>query len=311
MASISKATNGYRVRVRVKGFPCASATLPTRDLAQRWATKTEREIIEAKYFGDAYTYTIHQLIDLYLEREAPLRLKHTTYEVQADILKRWKLHLPNKLLAHLKARDILEWRDSADLAPATVNRYIAALSAVLSYGVEREYCADNICRRIRSLPTKQSRDRILTHDEQIALEGSLYRQSTQMWQLFRLSILTGARRGELLNLESGDINYADRTLTFRNTKNGEDRTIPVSQFTLSLCVLPLKYDAYVWSKSLKECNITNLKWHDLRHTFITRQVQAGVNPMHLAAYVGHSSVGMLAHYTHLKPEDLRAIAPGV
>ena len=58
------------------------------------------------------------------------------------------------------------------------------------------------------------------------------------------ALQTGARRGELLNLRWADVDMRTRTVTFRQTKNGDSRTVPMTD-TLrdALLALPRSLDA--------------------------------------------------------------------
>lgn len=55
----------------------------------------------------------------------------------------------------------------------------------------------------------------------------------------------------------------------------------------------------IFKKYLKECNITDINFHSLRHTFATRCVEAEFEPKALSEILGHSSVNTtLGIYTH-------------
>lgn len=310
MATINKQNGKYRVRIRIKGFPCASATFPTKDMAQRWAAKTEAEIVEQKYFGDAYKHTLGDMINLYVEREAPLRLRESTIQTSQAALEFWQREHGGALLAHFKARHVLDARDNLlrQYKPATVNRYVACLSSVLTYAEEREYVLTNVCRRVRTLPLNNQRDRVLKPVEEDRLFPALMGLDYSTFRVAKIALRTGARRKEILRLQSVDVDLNRMTITFRDTKSGKDRTIPFSnQLIWIKDCMPLKYNNYAWLKALKQANIEDFHFHDLRHTFITRAIAAGHNPMTVATMVGHSYPTMTQRYTHLCVEDLRQL----
>jgi hypothetical protein len=59
---------------------------------------------------------------------------------------------------------------------------------------------------------------------------------------------------------------------------------------------------YWFERALREAKIEGLHWHDLRHTFASRLVMAGVNLRAVQEALGHKSISMTVRYAHLSPE---------
>ena len=57
--------------------------------------------------------------------------------------------------------------------------------------------------------------------------------------------------------------------------------------------------------ALEKAEITNFRFHDLRHTFATRLAQAGVDLYKVQRLLGHKSPTMTQRYAHHSPESLR------
>lgn len=106
------------------------------------------------------------------------------------------------------------------------------------------------------------------------------------------------RLGEIVSLTWVSADLGRRTLTVFRSKNGERRTIPANQTVLGLlrekhAIRQPATDLVFHSQAgtpldgsnirrclnsaLKAAKIHDLHFHDLRHTFATRMVQAGVN----------------------------------
>ena len=124
------------------------------------------------------------------------------------------------------------------------------------------------------------------------------------------------RRGELLGLEWQHVDLDKRTAYLPITKNGTNRTIPLSLKaieTLQLLprdisgrVFPLSATALrgLWARACKRAGIEDLRFHDLRHEATSRFFEKGLNVMEVAAITGHKDLRMLQRYTHLRAEDL-------
>ena len=57
--------------------------------------------------------------------------------------------------------------------------------------------------------------------------------------------------------------------------------------------------------ALDIAKIQDLRFHDLRHTFATRMVQAGIDLYKVQRLLGHKSPIMTQRYAHHYPESLR------
>jgi integrase/recombinase XerD len=56
----------------------------------------------------------------------------------------------------------------------------------------------------------------------------------------------------------------------------------------------------------KRAGLSDVRWHDLRHTFASWFVQAGGDLYHLSRILGHAGVQMTTRYGHLRTDDLHA-----
>lgn len=315
MPSIEKVKRGYRVTVRLKGFPNAHATLPSYAMAQHWATKTYNSMVANKYFGAGFAMTFAELVDQYQSQEMLIRQSSNTQTVTERNLALFLPYLKDKLIAHIKARDILDIRQQwlhENKSAGYINRIISCLSACLSYAVEREIIDANVCRKIRALPIPPKKDRILSTLEEERLRQALYAIDIDTYDTVVFALTTGARKGEIKKLRMSQVDLNEKTLTFLATKNGKDRTIPLSDFWCRFFQMKersfrFKLSDTFWKRACSQAEVVNFRFHDLRHTFITRAIASGKSPALVGAFVGHSSQGMTAHYTHLTPDSLRGL----
>lgn len=330
MASIEKrVTDGgtsYRVKVRLKGFPPESATFERLTDAKDWATKTEADMKAGRHFGASKRHTFAELADEYAphakdgERLAYWRGVFGPDSLDALTPPRIAKER-DKLLAGTTNKKDAATGELMKRTGATVNRYLAALSSCLSYGVkELQWLERNPMERIRRPAENKGRVRFLSDDERVRLLDAC-RPNADLRLAVVLSLTTGARQGEVMGLRFGQIDFQRRIITLHDTKNGERRAIPLvgEAFTLlqdrakvrSLTddrVFPptarAKKAQHVdlrqpWESVLKEARIENFHWHDLRHTAASYLAMSGVSLVEIAKVLGHRTLAMVARYSHL------------
>ena len=62
---------------------------------------------------------------------------------------------------------------------------------------------------------------------------------------------------------------------------------------------------HAWERTCVKAKISDLRFHDLRHTFATRLRSKGVHEMDIMTLLGHTTLQMTSRYTHAMPENLR------
>jgi integrase len=137
-----------------------------------------------------------------------------------------------------------------------------------------------------------------------------------------LSINTGLRRGELFKLTWDNVSFHTKTLTVEGStaKSGKTRHVPMNAEVLEILrkwkaqgigtglVFPGKDGAPMdniqtsWEGLLKDAGITEFRWHDLRHTFASKLVMAGVDLNTVRELLGHEDIKTTLRYAHLAPE---------
>lgn len=127
---------------------------------------------------------------------------------------------------------------------------------------------------------------------------------------------TGARRGEIVEMHWANINFKKRTIILRDSKNSQDREVPLSSQALAVIkrqprhingrVFPIRADSITkaFTRICTKAKLTGLRFHDLRHEATSRFFEKGFETMEVSAITGHKDLAMLKRYTHLKAEDL-------
>ena len=68
---------------------------------------------------------------------------------------------------------------------------------------------------------------------------------------------------------------------------------------------PYQHIAKVFGAACRRAELTDVTFHDLRHTFASRLVMAGVDLPTVQALMGHKTIAMTMRYTHLAPGHKR------
>lgn len=217
-------------------------------------------------------------------------------------------------------------RDISQTRPIRANRVAQLLSKMFSLAVRWEYRADNPVKGINHNP-EPKRARYLSNQELQKLSSALAIQLNQKSaNVVRLLLLTGARRGEVLNAtwEQFDLEAGVWTKPSAHTKQKEEHRVPLSTPALQLLSElranagpspyifpgrvpdePLKEIKNFWARLCKQAGITDCRIHDLRHTYASILASAGLSLPIIGALLGHTQPNTTARYSHLFDDPLR------
>lgn len=332
----------YRVKIRVKGYKNLSATFDRLTDAKTWAGKIESDMRTGRYIdvSENIKHTLNDLIDKYIKEKLPQR--KTEQKAFKNRLLYWKKQIGNKLLRDITPRLIAEQRDILLNEPsikstvnhyartgATVNRYLATLSIVLSKGVrEWGWISENPMLKVDKCRENRGRTRFLSEEEQAKLLNACKESTTPLlYMLVVIALSTGARQGEILNLKWNNVKFNDDaqnvTLYFMNTKNGDNRNTTIYGLGYKLLkehkeslpkVVSIDSKNYVfarpdgkkpyyirrqWENALKKANITDFRFHDLRHTTASNLAMNGASLRDIGEILGHKTPAMTQRYSHL------------
>jgi integrase len=332
-------TGRYLVRLRTPFGDC-SKSFDSLSTAKKW----QRETRVALESGDR---VIHE--GQLLSREEAARLHrpsltvaqaidHFTVsgscKVKPNLLNAVASHLGSTPLDELSKAHIVRFLDDRcqGLAPATRNRYLSAISSLCKYACQRDWLEHNPCSTVQKWSEHgNARDRVITPDEEQALQTAFDNHSPELGDIFALLMLTGCRVGEATSLRWRDVDVAKGTvrLSAANTKASQSRTLVLAGRALERLkarakVRPINSDDLVfpnhWSpgkevdatrRFRKVADATGHDWfhaHLCRHTFASRAASApGMTIAKLCELCGWSSWAMAARYAHSMQDDTRDV----
>lgn len=213
------------------------------------------------------------------------------------------------------------------VSKSTVNRELTILKKMFNLAIDWGITDRNPALKVKQFSEKDTAvERILTAGEERRLFAEC---PAYLRPIITTALHTGMRRGEIFDLRWAQVDLAKRVIQVKHTKSGKDRHIPING-TLFKTLAGLKASNgtsdYVFpnpetgkpyaevkksfKQACKRAEITDLRFHDLRHTFATRLVTAGVDIVTVRDLLGHFSVRVTQRYTH-PGHDLKVAAVGL
>ena len=343
MATIEKrvsasGTVSYRAKVRLRGEKPRSRTFKRLTDAKAWAAKTESDLGHGTYVPTTVDRrrTLADLIDKYRTEYLPVKKNNRDGAKQERLLDWWREEYGYLSLDRLQpdvigeARAKLAQRKNRygdPVSGATVNRYLAALSAVCKWAwKEQRWLPENPVLAVSKESEGEGIVRFLSDDERAALfKACRAHRNPNIYTAVVLALATGARASNIRFLQWEDVDRDAWTLTVRETKNGTPRTIPVvgaAQTALqahykadptkdgwvfkgSRDDAPGTFDS-AWQAVRKTAGLDDFRFHDLRHTTASYLTQSGAGLAQVAEALGHKTLAMARRYSHQSPEHVRA-----
>ena len=302
MASLYKLPSGlWRAQVARKGQR-HSATFQTKSAAQQWAVKVEAEVM-ALARGELPRKTTRDALERYRDSESPkkrgarwevLRLNAFAREPWAD---RW--------LTALTSDDLARWRDARlqVVTPGSVQRDFNLLRAVLTTArKEWRWIDRSPLEGVQNPGENRPRTRRVGWQEVRAICRALgypgTTKSAEVARAFLIALRTAMRAGEILSLTPATVNLRTRVAVLTNTKNGDDRNVPMTRAAARLfrgwtgwTVSSASLDT-LFRKARDRAGIKGLHFHDSRAEALTR-LAGKVNVLTLAKISGHRDISLL------------------
>ena len=248
------------------------------------------------------------------EKEIHLR-KHIKPFLGRMRLDEIKGEVAARFFAHLKEKG---------LKPKTIRNIRGTLHKVLVTAKEWEYI--DAVPELPKIKVPESQWDFYSSEESDALLEAARTEEERLLLLFALRI--GARAGEQLALEWGDIDFVNRRVVLRRsstrgevgpTKQGRERRVPLcdSLHDALRRSRHLKSDLVfcnedgspyslwqlherLWATS-RRAGLRRIRWHDLRHSFASQAAIRGVPLGVIQQWLGHTTITMVMRYAHLAP----------
>ena len=270
----------------------------------------------------------------YLWEDAAVRyLKETShkksYEDDLRGVAFWTEYFRGMPISGITRTDIARHVESRHEKPATRNRYVAVIRAMLRKA-EREWEWLERAPAVKKYKEPEGRIRWLTVDEALRLLDKL---PPWLRSMAVLSLATGLRQANVFRMRWDQINMQLRTITVPASEFKSGRTFVCHLNQQAIDVLRGqigKHHTYAfvdhrgnqiddwktsfdlkWKASCKSVGIEDFHWHDLRHTWASWHVQNGTDIYELKELGGWETIEMPMRYAHLGDTKLRTAASRV
>ncbi len=275
--------------------------------------------------------TVSLLWDVYNEAHAGRASSYTDKSNIAPILSRFATSTPDDICtAHVDAmrRDLEAQGKSAQ----TVKHVMGLLRRVIRYGAQRGLCTvPDISRLHFDMPKVDNvKTECLTPEQAKALFEALDADPDQnLASLVRLALATGMRRGALLALQWGDLDFRTGHITLRgdSAKSGKTSQIPMTAAARAILEgiertdSPFVFPGKNGGKRVEVRSFTDRirkaadlpedfrPLHGLRHTYASWLASSGkVDLFTLQKLMTHGSPQMTQRYAHLADEAIKRAA---
>jgi site-specific recombinase XerD len=311
--SIKSLADGYQVDVRPQGRngPRIRKRFKTKSEAQqyeRWviATQHDKEWLDRPQD----TRPLAELIDLWW--------LHHGQTLKAGDSARQKLHNLDAAMGHPLAREVCRAsfsnyrakRLQAGRQPKTVNREQEMLGAVFSVLIDLgHYHHEHPLKEMKKVKQVETAMGYLTPDE---ITETLSRLDGDNLKVVKLCLATGARWSEAANVSREDV--ISNRVTYISTKNGKNRTVPISKELCKEIVGNIKRGRLFLSVDYDEVRDViktvapdlpaGQAVHVLRHTFASHFMMSGGNILALQKILGHHNIQQTMTYAHFAPDYL-------
>jgi len=304
----------------------------SRTLAVKALRKRQVDIAEGKFLDIKREENVRfsDFAQEYLEKFAKPN-KRSWKSIDVHYIKHFTAFFGTKCLHEITPHDIERYKShrllSVNATPkiknrraistSTVNRQMSWLRGVFNRAIDWGKLEHNPFKKVKFFKEKNGGTRYLEKEE---IGRLLEHCSPRLRPIVTLAINTGMRKGEIQNLKWGDLNFSEgqEKIIVRISKSGEMRYIQMNEAVQRALVSVKKHPGspyvfcgedgkpYNFQKSfetaLKHSAILHFRFHDLRHTFASQMVMAGVDLNTVRELLGHKSLDMTLRYSHLSPD---------
>ena len=245
-------------------------------------------------------------------------------------------HFGRKLVKSITYNDLEQFklkrletptRNETRRSVRTVNAELQMMSMLLNFAVRNNWIERNPFKQGDSLITKAAenrRERTMTSDEESRLLNVCINERSHLKAIIITAVDTGLRRGELFKLEWSELDFEQRMIRLpaQKAKTRKARSVAMTERVFkelsALREATPDHQSSVfgisdnvknsWNTACRLAEIKGLNFHDLRHTFVTRAIAAGIPVAEVMKASGHLTLTMLSRYLNPDTDSVKRVA---
>lgn len=221
--------------------------------------------------------------------------------------------------------ELLQLLRSKNYKEGTCNRSLVLLRYVFNLAIRWETPG------VKCNPSKDvllfddvegKRERFLTQTEMRRLmEAVNESENSDLKNIVAMLALTGARKREVLDARWEDVDMQNCQWKIPINKSGRPRYVPLSNSVIGLLATlkkgtspylfanpktgkPYREIFKSWDTARKQAGLSDVRMHDLRHSFASFLVNAGRSLYEVQRILGHTQIKTTQRYAHLSQETL-------
>jgi integrase len=320
MGCVRKRGKSWNAQVRVSGWRSFTKSFSKKSDAIAWINELEHKLRSAS-LPDVIIdtkVTLGELLLKYAEEISPTHKGCVPETCRLkSIARKWIGELD---IRYLNKQHFIQYRDDRlkAVTGSSTGSELALIKRVLDTAVKKwgYGIPYNPIKDIEFPKGSNARTRRLVSDEkEHLLTAASSQRNIHIASVIEFAIETGMRRSEILKLRWCDIDLENGFASLYDTKNSEDRRVPLTKRCIEVLlkvpqtderVFPISatYLRLAWNRARNKAGITDLRFHDLRHEAVSRFFEMGMSVPEVALISGHKDARQLFRYTHLNPENV-------
>lgn len=322
-----KRIEGRPSRYRIGRFPDVTVDQARTEVIKHLGRIASGENPVAERRKARVEHTLGALFDHWLESHA--KQHRRTWPVDQQRFDRYLSHLRTRRLSSIGIAELqsLHAKLGRDAGTTMANRVLQLITTLFNNAPAIGFRGGNPAENVKRFP-EQSRDRFLQPDELPKFWNALAQESQMVQDFFVVALLTGARRGNVMEMRFEDLHLQSATWRIPHTKNDDPVLIHLPTKAVEILtrrkaaandcpwVFPsnaprgrtghINKPTSIWKRIITRAGLENLRIHDLRRTLGSWQAIAGTSLPIIGRSLGHKSQAATKIYARLTLAPVRA-----